>query len=90
MMWSCMTWKGVGYACRINDILYAPLYCEILRGELMDTIKFYNLDIGDVVFHLDNDPKRTSRQAEETLEELDLTSMQWPPQSLAMNPIEYY
>lgn len=89
MLWGCMTWEGVGYGCKIDDILDAELYCKILRGELMDSIEYFNLDQADVVFQQDNDPKHTSIAAEETLEELGLTTMGWPPQSPDLNPIEH-
>ncbi len=41
MLWGCMTWEGVGIACKIDSTLDGELYSEILRGELMDTIKYY-------------------------------------------------
>jgi hypothetical protein len=44
MMWGCMTWEGVGIACKIDSTLDGELYSEILKGELMDTIKYYKLD----------------------------------------------
>jgi hypothetical protein len=49
MMWGCMTWEGVGFACKIDSTLDGELYSEILRGELMETIKFYNLDQEEVI-----------------------------------------
>ena len=65
----------------------ASLYCDILRGELTDTIVAHNLDRSDVVFQHDNDPKHKSAKATQCLEELDLKVLSWPPQSPDLNPI---
>jgi len=34
MMWGCMSWKGVGYATRIEGRMDADLYVSILEDEL--------------------------------------------------------
>jgi len=60
MLWGCMTWEGVGIACKIDSTLDGELYSEILRGELMETIKYYKLDPDNIIFQQDNDPKHTS------------------------------
>jgi len=89
MMWGCMTANGVGKFCRIHGNMDADLYCEILRGELMDTLSEQNLEVSDVIFQQDNDPKHTSKKAQECLEELELETLDWPAQSPDLNPIEH-
>jgi len=39
----------------------ADLYTQILKGELMETINYYDFDQDKMVFQQDNDPKHTSR-----------------------------
>ena len=89
MMWGCMTWEGVGFACKIDSTLDGELYSEILRGELMETIKFYNLDQEEVIFQQDNDPKHKSNVAQEALDDLGLNCLSFPTQSPDLNPIEH-
>jgi transposase len=89
MMWGCMTWEGVGFACRIDSTLDAELYTNILKEEMMDTIKFYKLKKEEIVFQHDNDPKHTSNLAKETLSKLKIEVMSWPAQSPDLNPIEH-
>ncbi|HYN44572.1 MAG TPA: IS630 family transposase [Candidatus Limnocylindrales bacterium] len=90
MIWGCITYEGVGIACKIDDILDAELYSEILRHELMDTIDYYQMDCADTIFQQDNDPKHTSQKAQDALDEIGLDVMEWPAQSPDLNPIEQY
>ena len=67
MMLGCMTWKGVGFACRIESTLDAELYSKILKEELMDTINYYDIDQQEIIFQQDRDPKHTSSLPLETV-----------------------
>lgn len=89
MVWGCITSQGVGFLTKIEGRMNAELYCEILRDELMETLQFYNLTPGDIVFQQDNDPKHTSMLARKCLQELGLNLLQWPAQSPDLNPIEH-
>jgi len=90
MIWGCMTYQGVGFSCKIDDILDSQLYCEILRHELIQTIKYYEMDISEVIYQHDNDPKHTANVSQETLDDLGITVMKWPAQSPDLNPIEQF
>jgi len=87
-VWGCITARGVGFMCRINDGLDAELYQSILKGELLDTLNWYGLEKGSIIFQHDNDPKHTARSTKDLLRELDLNVLQWPSQSPDLNPIE--
>jgi len=59
MMWGCMTFKGVGYSCRIDGGMDSQLYTTILSDEFMETLKYYNFKKDQIIFQQDNDPKHT-------------------------------
>jgi hypothetical protein len=52
--------RGVGYLCKIDGGLDAELYCQILNEDLMETLRYYGLDVLDVIFQQDNNPKYTA------------------------------
>lgn len=68
----------------------ADLYVQILKTDLMDSIKYYHLDEKQIIFQQDNDPKHTSKVAKKALEELKIKVLDWPSQSPDLNPIEHY
>jgi len=41
MVWGCMTWDGVGMACKIDGRMDGELYCQIMDDELQQTLSYY-------------------------------------------------
>ena len=89
MFWGCMTWNGVGQACKIEGTLDSTLYCEFLSDNLLGTSDYFQMDRDYFVFQQDNDPKHTSRLAKDWFNQNRVNLMDWPPQSPDMNPIEH-
>ena len=89
MMWGCMTWDGVGMACKIDGKMDTNLYVQILKDELQQTLVDYGFTTEDIIFQQDNDPKHTSRKAKVWLREHGFEVRVWPAQSPDLNPIEH-
>ena len=89
MIWGCMTWKGVGYAAKTDGRIDSELYLQILKDDLLNTLKYHSLNPPDIIFQQDNDLKHTSKKVKEWLEEQEFRTMVWPAQSPNLNPIEH-
>ena len=60
MIWGCMTVHGPGFMCKLDGMMVKETYKSILEDELMATIKYYEIDLGQVIFQHDNDLKYTA------------------------------
>ncbi|KAG0804377.1 hypothetical protein G6F20_012558 [Rhizopus arrhizus] len=82
MLWSAITYAGVGWMCKINGNMDKTLYKEILEDELERTIEYGVNRLGferhQVIFQHDNDPKHTSKVVKEYLQKQSYTVLQWP------------
>jgi DDE superfamily endonuclease/Transposase len=87
-VWGCMTAHGTGFMCKINENLTKDIYESILKEELWNTIKFYELDPSKLIFQHDNDPKHKAKTVQQWLEEQPFETLEWPAQSPDLNPIE--
>ena len=83
-IWECITAKGVGHMCKIENNLDSNLYLEILKGELADTLKLHRLDESKTIFQHDNEPKHTAKKIKEFLQKqkfdtlLVAIAISWP------------
>ena len=82
MMWGCMLWDGVGYACKIDGRMDGELYTKILQDELQESLAYYGKDPSSIIFQHDNDPITW-------LEDHGFQVLSWPAQSPDLNPIEH-
>jgi transposase len=89
MMWGCMMWDGVGYACKIDGRMDADLYVKILEEDLQASLEHYDKNAEDIIFQQDNDPKHTSKKAKAWFNDHEYQVLPWPAQSPDLNPIEH-
>jgi len=83
MMWGCMTPSGLGMMCRIEERMDRYMNREMLERELIHILHAYNLDLADLIFQQDNDPKRRWLNSQK------FTILKWLTQSPDLNPIEH-
>ncbi len=93
MIWSCITCVGVGWMCKIDSTMDGELYKEILQDELEKSIEMVCKQTGlrrdQIVFQHDNDSKHRSIPVKEYLKSQEYEVLDWPSQSLDLNPIKH-
>jgi hypothetical protein len=57
MVWSCITWEGVEIITKIDTVMDKHLYLDILKEDLVNTMKDFKMDPNEIIFQQDNDPK---------------------------------
>ena len=86
MIWKCFSAKGVGKISVIDGKMNAQKYKQILQENLMPSVESFELP-SDYIFQQDNDPKNTAKSIKKQLSENNVNVLQWPSQSLGLNPI---
>ncbi len=79
MLWGCFSAKGTGRLHRIEGRMDGAMYREILANNLLPSVRTLKMGRGWVFQH-DNDPN--------TLRKKHFKVLEWPSQSLDLNPIE--
>ena len=64
-VWGCFTAQGIGYLVRIDGGMDAKLYCEILEDDFLGTLDYYDINLVDIIYQQDNDPKHTAKITKE-------------------------
>ena len=88
IVWGCMHTSGVGQIAFIGSRMNAEMDIDILLNNL--ELSARSLGLGnDFIFQQDNDPKHTSRKAQQFFIKNGINLLKWPPQSPDLNPIEH-
>ena len=86
MLWGYFSEAGTGRLIRIkgkiNEGKYRAILDEILLQSAQDLIMGHT-----VTFQHDNDPKHKAKTMQEWLRDKSLNVLEWPSQSLGLNPI---
>ncbi|ORD97417.1 TCB1 [Hepatospora eriocheir] len=87
MLWGCFSYNGVGKIEVVKGNMIAMSYTQILNKNLFASVKKLNMGDG-FIFQQDNDPKHKASLNNDFFEKKEIKPLEWPAQSLDMNPIE--
>ena len=88
MVWGSMTYKGVGVLKHLEGTFTGEDYREILVKTVRPICAFAEIDLNDVYYQHDNDPKHTAKATKKWFEDNNIRLLQWPAQSPDLNPIK--
>ena len=69
MVWGCMGWNGVGKLVEVQEKMNADQYCEILEDGVVESFETLEMEEEERIFRQDNDPKHTSKKAQQWFED---------------------
>ncbi|GFV98526.1 transposable element Tcb1 transposase [Trichonephila clavipes] len=87
MVWGCMPSHGIGRLHIVSGTVKAMDYIEILQNKLLPTARDL-LGNQSWIFQDDNAPCHRAKVVQKWLKDRTMNRMNWPGQSLDLNPIE--
>jgi hypothetical protein len=89
MFWGCISVWGIGPLVALEGNQNQHSYCEMLKNHFINEFKAAKDMYGiDFVFMQDNAPCHKTRKVDDFLQKNGIPTLEWPPQSPDLNPIE--
>lgn len=88
MFWGCFCEAGLGPLYPCNGTVNTDRYISILEHQLIPTTTLWYPNSADWTFVQDNAPCHASKKTKKWLSDHHVRTMQWPPNSPDLNPIE--
>lgn len=89
MFWGCFSYFGLGPLVALEGMQNQHTYIDLLKDYLIDELQAAREQYGvNLVFMQDNAPCHKSRLVTRFLAEQRVRTLDWPPQSPDLNPIE--
>uniref|UniRef100_A0A0K8UP61 Transposable element Tcb2 transposase n=1 Tax=Bactrocera latifrons TaxID=174628 RepID=A0A0K8UP61_BACLA len=88
--WGCFRGNELGVLRRIDGIMRATDYIDILENSYLPSLDIFGLERGQGdIFKQDNDPKHTAKVTKSWFVDNGIKLLDLPPQSPDLNPIEH-
>lgn len=87
MVWGCMSAKGLGQLCFVENSINAVCYINILKENLLPSIPKITT-FNEYIFQQDGAPAHTAKLTKKWLTENHITVLVWPSSSPDLSPIE--
>jgi hypothetical protein len=89
MFWGCISVWGIGPLVALEGSQNQHTYCEMLKNHFIDEFNAAKEEFGiDFQFMQDNAPCHKTRKVDDFLQRNGIPTLEWPPQSPDINPIE--
>ena len=88
LFWGCFGAYGVGKIIRIEGIMNANHYIDIIKSGYLTSLKQWKKTVRTTIFMQDNDPKHKAKVTMEFFKSKKFQILEWPAQSPDLNPIE--
>ncbi|GFW42374.1 transposable element Tcb1 transposase [Trichonephila clavipes] len=88
IVWGCFSWFDLGPLVPVMGNMNSEMYVGILDNTALPTLWQY-LGEGPSLFQKVNCSIHTSRLAKTRFDEMGVQKLDWPSQSLNLNPIEH-
>ena len=88
MVWGCFSWVGLGPLIILNTSITGQTYSELIETHVYPTLLAMFEDTENCIFQHDNAAPHRSRLATDMLDTLGINTLEWPPHSPDLNPIE--
>ena len=89
IVWGCMSWNGVGILAEVEGRMNAKHYVSILEDNLLPSIENSGIPEESIIFQQNNNPKHSSKRAQNWFKSQGIRLLDWPAQSPDLSPIEH-
>jgi hypothetical protein len=89
MVWGCMGRNGVGILAEVEGRMDAKQYVSILEDNLLPSMENSGIPEESIIFQYNNDPKHSSKRAQNWFKCEGIGLLDWPAQSPDLRPIEH-
>ena len=81
MVWDCIGWNGVGKLIEVQGKMDGEQCCDILEEGVEESFETFEMAEDGHEFQQDNDPRHTSKKADQWFSDNNITPLKWPVQS---------